>query len=177
MGIDKMLGIVYNVSFTLFKELVMELIRNREGFLVGETHRECTGCGQIFQITSKMTLCKECNSSRVKSLSPEWRMHNRAKVRASQNNVAFDIEIGDIQIPDICPILGIPLIRTGYGYGKGYGPRDCSPSLDRIDNSRGYEKDNIQVISQLANRMKSSASIEQLQLFAKWINEKFPATD
>lgn len=176
MGIDKRPGIVYNVYVTQL-EFVMELIKNREGYLVNETHRECTCCGVVFPKTSKMTLCKACNSQRVKSLSPEWRMHNRSKVRAKEKNIPFDLTVEDIKIPDVCPILGIKLNRAGYGYGKGYGPKDCSPSLDRLDNSKGYTKDNIQIISQLANRMKSSATPEQLQLFAKWINQTFPATD
>ena len=150
---------------------------NREGFLVSATHRECSNCGVIFEITSKMTLCKECNCKRVKSLSPEWRMHNRCKQRAKRSGLAFNIDVEDITIPTVCPVLGIALKQTEHAYGKGHGPRKNSPSLDRIDNNKGYVKGNIQVISHLANKMKSEASIEQLQEFAKWINFKFPATD
>lgn len=139
--------------------------KNREGYLVSDTHRECTKCGVVFEITSKMTLCKTCNSTRVKSKSPEWRMHQRAKQRAKAKGIDFTISPDDITIPDVCPILCIPLV---VHKGKSGAYRD-SPSLDRIDNSRGYTPDNIWVISQLANAMKCHASETDLQQFAQWV--------
>lgn len=146
--------------------------KNREGWLVSETHRECTHCGTIFPITSKMTLCKACNSNRVKSLRPEWRMHQRAKMRCKNSGREFNIEVSDIVIPDICPVLGIALNMNS---GKSGAYRN-SPSLDRKDNNRGYTKDNIQVISQLANAMKHRATNEELHKFAQWILTNIPAT-
>jgi predicted nucleic acid-binding Zn-ribbon protein len=151
----------------------MELIKNREGYLVSSTHRECTNCGEVFEITSKMTLCKKCNSTRVKSQTPEWKMHQRAKQRCKTKNLEFNIEVSDIIIPDICPILGIKLNMNS---GKS-GAYKNSPSLDRIDNSKGYTKENIQVVSQEANAMKHSATIEELQMFAKWVNSTYPVQD
>lgn len=145
--------------------------RNREGYLVSDTHRECTKCGTVFEKTSKMTLCKKCNSERVKSQTPEWKMHQRAKQRAKSFGREFDLEVADIIIPDKCPILGIPLNMNS---GKP-GAYKNSPSLDRIDNKKGYLKDNIQVISQAANAMKHNATEEELLLFAKWIMSNYPA--
>jgi len=139
--------------------------KNREGYLVSDTHRECTSCGEIFEITSKMTLCKPCNSTRVKSLTPEWKMHQRAKQRCVSSGREFLLDVEDIVIPDTCPILGIPL-NMNSGRSGAY---KNSPSLDRIRNSEGYTKDNIQVISQKANAMKSSASKGELIRFANWV--------
>lgn len=147
--------------------------KNREGYFVNETHRECTNCGTIFEKTSKMTLCKKCNSSRVKSYTPEWRMHQRAKGRSKEYNREFTIKVEDVIIPDRCPILGIQL-NMNSGRSGAY---DNSPSMDRIDNSKGYTKENIHVISQLANRMKAHATNEQLHLFAQWVLKHVPATD
>lgn len=146
----------------------MEL--NRNGNLVSATRRECTKCGNIFEITSKMTLCKPCNSNRVKSLTPEWKMHQRAKQRCKTSGREFSIEVSDIVIPDICPILGIP-INMNSGRSGAYSN---SPSLDRKDNAKGYTKDNIQVISQKANAMKGAATEEELVAFALWINSTYP---
>lgn len=144
--------------------------RNREGYLVSETHRECTNCGEVYPKTSRMTLCKSCNSERVKSRSPVCKMYQRAKTRAKERGLEFDIELSDIVIPDTCPVLGIPLTQNS---GRP-GAYKNSYSLDRIDNSKGYVKGNIQVLSQLANAMKGAASAEELQQFADWINRTYP---
>jgi len=144
--------------------------RNREGYLSSETHRECTSCGTVFKKTSKMTLCHECNSKRVKSNSPEWKMHQRAKSRCRTNGREFDLTVEDVIIPEVCPVFGFPLVaHTGRS-----GAYKDSPSLDRVDNSKGYTRDNIQVVSQLANAMKADASIRELRLFASWILSTYP---
>lgn len=149
------------------------LIKNRQGYFVSDTERECTQCGTYFPITSKMTLCKKCNCERVKSQTPEWKMHQRAKQRAKDRGHEFTLEFSDIIIPNVCPVLGLPL---NVNSGKS-GAYPNSPSLDRIDNSKGYTKDNIRVISQQANAMKHCASNTQLHLFADWIKQNVPSTD
>lgn len=100
--------------------------------------------------------------------NPQKELYRAAKARSKRKEIEFSIELDDIIIPEFCPILLIPL---KVGDGK---IQDSSPSLDRIDNSLGYIKGNIQVISNLANRMKNSASDELLINFAKWIiKEKY----
>ena len=140
--------------------------KNREGYYVGEFERECTNCTKIFPKTSKtVTLCNKCNSERVKGQTPEQKMLRRVKTRAMEKGQDFNLEISDIVIPDVCPILGIPLVVF-----KGRsGGQPNSPALDRIDNDCGYVKGNVMVMSHLANMMKSSASEEQLVLFANWV--------
>ena len=61
----------------------------------------------------------------------------------------------------MCPILEVPL---EFGTKGNY---EFSPSIDRIDNSKGYVKGNIQIISKKANSMKNSASAEELRTFCK----------
>lgn len=89
------------------------------------------------------------------------RLLTRVKERSKRHNMVCDITIEDIVIPEKCPLLGIP-----FAYGSKHD-RWHSYSLDRIDNSLGYVKGNVQVISYLANTMKSQASKEQLITFAK----------
>jgi len=150
-----------------------ELTKNAQGFLTSSTHRECTNrnCRTIFEITSKtVTLCPRCNSNRVKATHPSRKMFFRARSRAKERGHIFDIEYTDIHIPEYCPILGIKLeCHSGSSGGK-----NNSPALGRIDNSKGYIKGNIMVISHLANVMKSSANPEQLIAFANWVKSEFP---
>lgn len=80
-----------------------------------------------------------------------------AKNRAQRNGVPFDIEPDDIVIPEVCPILGIPLI---WKTRTGKGERDHAPALDRIRNTQGYVKGNVQVISSKANRWKNDMTLD-----------------
>jgi len=97
-------------------------------------------------------------------------MHQRAKSRCRTNGREFDLTVEDVIIPEVCPVFGFPLVaHTGRS-----GAYKDSPSLDRVDNSKGYTRDNIQVVSQLANAMKADASIRELRLFASWILSTYP---
>ena len=94
----------------------------------------------------------------------------QVKGRALRGGLPFNLEPEDLVIPDVCPVLGIPLFRnTG-----GKRPTANSPSVDRIIPELGYVKGNIQVISQRANVMKNDASPDELSIFAEWLRNTFP---
>lgn len=99
------------------------------------------------------------------SYKPEKRLIWAARKRAKEKGLEFDIEESDIHVPTHCPYLNIELVPHVPRGNK----RDQCMSLDRVDNSKGYIKGNVEVISHLANSMKNSASQEQLILFAKEI--------
>lgn len=89
--------------------------------------------------------------------------------RARYIKVDFNLEESDIYIPEVCPILGLSIKR-----GENKKPEEYSPSVDRIDPSKGYTKGNVQVISNKANAMKNNATPEELRMFAKWVLKTFP---
>jgi len=90
--------------------------------------------------------------------SQQYLMYTGAKCRAKRDSLEFNINKEDIIIPDVCPVLDIPIKRN-----EGSGWHNDSPSLDRIDNTKGYTKDNIRVISNRANRLKCDATLEELE--------------
>ena len=92
-----------------------------------------------------------------------------AKRRAKITGMVFDISVEDIQIPEFCPVLGIKL-------GRG-GDRSNSPSIDRIDNSKGYVKGNVIVISHRANCLKRDATLLEMQRLADFYTRLSLLTD
>ena len=93
-----------------------------------------------------------------------------AKNRCQKFNIEFNLTEDDFELPEVCPVLGIPLQIT---FGNKGGGKDNSYSLDRINPSLGYIKGNVQVISLKANMMKSSATKEELIKFSKWIKQTY----
>jgi hypothetical protein len=116
--------------------------------------------------------CKEWNKNNVERRNkvnrqwylthPEKALIRAAKQRAIKYKLAFDIKDSDITIPKECPVLRIPLLPFS---GK-FHPN--SPSIDRIDNSRGYTKDNTVVVSFRANFIKNNASVDELEKIYKF---------
>lgn len=98
----------------------------------------------------------------------EMMLFRGAKNRATSNGLDFNITIDDIVIPDVCPILGIPLIVAENS------SNDNSPTLDRLDSTKGYVKENICVISYRANRMKSNGTLGEITLICDYMRKNLP---
>lgn len=86
---------------------------------------------------------------------------SRWKATAKQDGIAFTITEDDLDWPDTCPYLGMQLNYSPDGLA------DNVASLDKIEPAKGYVPGNVQIISLLANKMKSSATHEQIMTFAK----------
>lgn len=86
-----------------------------------------------------------------------------AKKRAIKNKIEFSLKIEDIpEIPEFCPVLGIRLESNTLA-----GPLDSSPSLDRINSLLGYTKNNIRIVCNRVNRIKSDSTLEELKSIVK----------
>lgn len=103
------------------------------------------------------------NISHGLSKTAKYKLFNTVKARAKLTNLDFDLEMGDLVIPDSCPVLGIPIFH-GDGTHSNH-----SPSVDRFDNNKGYTKDNIKVISRRANCLKNDATIDELEAIVKYM--------
>jgi hypothetical protein len=71
------------------------------------------------------------------------------KSRAKARGLAFDLEPSDLLIPEFCPVTGEKLV-VELG-----GRTNNTPTVDRKDQSKGYIKGNVFVISWIANKVKS----------------------
>lgn len=93
-------------------------------------------------------------------------LHAGAKQRAKREGSPFDLLPSDIEVPSHCPVLGIEL-RRGAGAHS-----DASPSLDRIDPTKGYVKGNVAVISYRANRVKNDGTAEEHEAIAEFMRSR-----
>lgn len=137
--------------------------------------------------------CKECDNTRqrkrriekkeeIQQYSKEyrktkqndfdWRLQqllNSAKARAASKNREFSITKENLKSifpkDGCCPVFGFKLEWNSGGF------RETSPSIDRIDSNKGYTKDNIQIISWKANRIKGYASVEDLELLLSYLKQ------
>lgn len=166
---------------------------NKINVIRHQESRECICCGKQWNIwvnktssgSKKRLFCDECNATlsgteklRLKRLKVEGfhdkellqrkLSHRRnyihemiinARKRARKHNLEFNLTDNDIVIPKMCPLLNVPFVlgeKANYEY---------TPTIDRIDNSKGYTKDNIWIITKKANSMKNSASFSELKTF------------
>jgi hypothetical protein len=134
--------------------------------------KECTKCGlnkPINEFRRKdRNHCKECErayQNQKKLDQPEQYLYTRAKTRAKKAGKEFNLTLDDLVIPTHCPYLGIPLVISK----KAPGPN--SPSIDRIDATKGYVKGNVVICSYRANAIKNDATLTELLQIATKLSE------
>ena len=113
--------------------------------------------------------CKSCHSAHhIKRLKTnhQYRLWFCSKENAKKKGIPHTIRPHDILLPEVCIYLGIKLNYEILLDEKRTMKYDY-PSIDRIDSTKGYTIDNIQIISLLANRIKNNATPEQLITFSK----------
>ena len=104
-----------------------------------------------------------CTTCRSKQHSAYYRKHpviyllNACRQRCRQQRLPYNLTKEDIIIPEYCPVLGVKLEHGTKPFC------DNSPSIDRIYPEKGYIKGNVVVISWRANRLKSDASLKELE--------------
>lgn len=134
-------------------------------------------CGNLTEVQGSNLLRgqKSCGCSkgnhkhglgRYGKLANNYKMWRSAKIRANKSNMSFTITPDDIIIPERCPLLNIPIFPSKNT------PTENSPTLDRIDNSKGYSPENIWVISYKANRTKSNLNLYELKMMIENLEQK-----
>lgn len=87
---------------------------------------------------------------------------NSIKTGAKRRKIEFAITYEDVEklMVTHCPVLGIEL---NYNLLTNKSKvLSNSPSLDRINNDKGYLPGNIIIVSQLVNRVKTSLTLQEI---------------
>ena len=134
---------------------------------------KCRSCDNEYQRSRKETKRPKMREYRKeKRKEHSYRMLmllNASKQRALKKNREHTItlqDLYDLYPPDNkCPVFGFELQWNSAGF------RETSPSIDRIDSSKGYTRDNIQIISWKANRGKSSTTIDELEALLSYMKQ------
>ena len=100
-------------------------------------------------ISKKGGLCHKHYARKLKERDPVYARFNQFKSKSKSRGIENTITLEEFR--DFCE-------RTGYILKKGY--RGKSATIDRIDNSKGYHIDNIQIISFRANASKGNRDAE-----------------
>lgn len=150
------------------KESKEELFFFRQKRTRDKLHCYCKSCS----IKGNLEWRKN-NRKRNSENQRKWNQSNREKImlssaksRAKRKGLDFNITIEDIVIPIICPILGITIDKTIQG------SKYNAPALDRIDNTKGYIKGNVAIISHRANTLKSNLTIDTIQRIMTYMNQR-----
>lgn len=145
--------------------------------------KRCKPCNmRIIEIESrhlkikliKPTAAEHCKKSKLKYKDDIPRRLNillqQAKIRSKKKGVEFELTLQDLlalyPIDGLCPVFKMPI---QFNTGKD---RTNSPSIDRIDASKGYTKDNVRIISWKANRMKSNATLADLEALVVYMKKE-----
>lgn len=104
--------------------------------------------------------------------NPAKRMALAAKKRAQKKGLSFTITASDIHVPENCPCCGVKMeARVGLSQSGG---QPQSPSLDRLDNTIGYEPGNVAVICWRCNELKRNATLSELEGIVRWLKSHEP---
>jgi hypothetical protein len=142
-------------------------------FCIGRYMRTCPKCHQekpeneFYKRSDEKYYRSHCKVCEKKHFT-EFRRKNRhishlanAKQRAKKLNLEYDLDKNWFyeNLPEKCPVFGVV-----FSTGKN------SPSIDRIDSTKGYLKSNCRIISMRANTIKNDSTVEELQKIIEYVN-------
>jgi hypothetical protein len=147
--------------------------------------KECTMCHEIKDAEhfyshknnsdGLCSHCKACDSIRTKALKDNRTIeqflryrHPNTRNNAKNRGIPFDIDVNDLmnlwdEQRGLCALTGVQMTH------KSAGIYNCS--IDRIDSSKGYTIDNIQLVSVIAQILKWDNDVETLKLLMKHIRK------
>ena len=161
--IRKSLNLPVTCKTTPYKEFIIECVNNGwcDSMIAKKLNISNSNVQYIRKKLNLKTNFIERNYSTREDRIKGYMIRN-LKGSAKRRNLEFNLEYTDITLPKYCPILEFEL-----DYSKNISYAINTPTVDRINNSKGYIKGNVIVISRLANAMKNEADFDQLKLFSR----------
>ena len=117
--------------------------------------------------------CKACENKQAKARRDKWSLeqflrhrYNGACERAKKKGKPLELVFDDLMNlwnnqRGLCALTGIKMTHKSEGIYNG--------SIDRIDSSKGYTVDNIQLVTKIAQTIKWDNDMETLKLLMKQI--------
>ena len=125
---------------------------------------------------TRFSRCKDCERKRIirdYRKRPYIQIYSAIKIRAKRKNIPFKISQEYLKnlllnAPKKCPALGIKMTISAAHPNASRIKSDSSPSVDRIIPEKGYVEGNLVVVSDLANKIKTDATPDQIRKVADY---------
>jgi len=136
-----------------------------------KSYQECTKCKltrHVDQFRSRANICRACENEfkRGRRREDPLRAHLQdAKKRSKKKGFDFDLTLEHLNVllekqSNRCYWFSIPLVIDGT-------KDPAHMSLDRLDNFKGYTKDNVVIASRAANLARNNTDV---QTFTKFLD-------
>ena len=119
--------------------------------------------------------CNDCEVTRARDRyldNPIPQMLSNSRIRAQKKSIPHTIDASYLEKiwpkDNKCPVLGNKF-EMGYKNGKS---KNLSPSLDRIIPKKGYVYGNLVIVSDIVNRLKSDAKLEDMEKILKFYTKR-----
>lgn len=120
--------------------------------------------------------CKDCAKDIVRARYNGHRKNNpflhkstRARSRAQYLKVPFNLDQQYLESiwTGVCPVFGIEIFINERNRVD-----EQAAELDRFIPEKGYVKGNVTFLSRRANRLKNSATVQEIEQLFKWMVNK-----
>jgi hypothetical protein len=147
-----------------------------------EGAKQCSVCGVLKPLSSFHRCnksrdgadcrCKQCKAEHDKRSRSENRLKYQfkdlladSKRRAKKKNLPHDLDIKYLRsiATEYCPYQNVKLRWADDSIDENFGTCSAnSPSIDRIDDKKGYVRGNVVIVSHRANAIKRDATEQEL---------------
>jgi len=160
----------FNTAMKEYRRQNPEIIRQARKRYGEKYYQKNKAKARQYYEQNKEHLLQEAKSKRTGKEGYIKTMLQSAKSRAKKKGLEFDLDLDKLFsiAPDHCPVDGLPFDWERRLEDDKTLPLTI-PSLDRIDSSRGYTKDNVMIIGDKWNRWKSNMNLDNLELLIQYV--------